>query len=76
MFSVASPCSTTIPNRGDHQGLHTGTYVDPKAGEITVDELASTWLTGKAGTVKRKYYMDLQTAYRLHVQPAWGVTAD
>lgn len=55
------------------QGLHAGTYVDPKAGEITVDELAPTWLAGKAGAVKRKYYMDLQTAYRIHVQPVWGL---
>ena len=55
------------------QGLRAGTYVDPKAGEITVDELASTWLAGKAGAVKRKYFMDLQTAYRIHVSPVWGL---
>lgn len=49
-----------------------GTWVNPAKGQTTVNELAVTWLQGKQGVSKPKYYADLKSAWRVHVQPKWG----
>lgn len=49
-----------------------GTWVNPAKGQTTVNELAVTWLQGKQGVSKPKYYTDLKSAWRVHVQPKWG----
>lgn len=50
-----------------------GTWVNPAKGQTTVNELAVTWLQGKQGVSKPKYYADLESAWNVHVQPKWGV---
>ncbi|TPF92213.1 integrase [Bifidobacterium sp. UTBIF-68] len=52
--------------------LNDGNYVDPRAGLARVDMLAKTFLTGKKGAVKPKYYTDLESAWENHVKPKWG----
>lgn len=47
-------------------------YVDPANGKATIDMLGRKWLEGKRGIVKPKYYTDLESAWRNHVQPQWG----
>ncbi|MEE1296955.1 MAG: tyrosine-type recombinase/integrase [Bifidobacterium sp.] len=49
-----------------------GTWVDPQNGRTTVGRLGPTWLTSKKGTVKDNYWHNLETAWRVHVEPRWG----
>jgi integrase len=52
----------------------TGTYVAPKLGMITVGELAPVWLSRKESDVAPSNYRTLESAWRIHVKPAWGNT--
>ena len=52
----------------------TGRYVAPSLGLITVGELAPAWLTRKDSDVAPSNYRMLESAWRIHVQPAWGAT--
>jgi integrase len=51
-----------------------GTYVAPSLGMITVSELAPAWLARKESDVAKSNYRMLESAWRIHVQPAWGTT--
>jgi hypothetical protein len=50
----------------------TGTYVAPSLGMITVGELAPAWLSRKESDVAPSNYRTLESAWRIHVKPAWG----
>jgi integrase len=52
----------------------TGSYVAPSLGMITVSELAPAWLSRKQSDVAPSNYRMLESAWRIHVQPAWGTT--
>lgn len=47
-------------------------YIDPHGGRTLIDDLGETWLKGKRGAIKPKYYGDLESAWRVHVKPQWG----
>lgn len=47
-------------------------YVDPAKGKALVRGLGIKWLKSKRGVVKPKYYGDLESAWRNHVEPKWG----
>lgn len=49
-----------------------GIYVDPANGRTLVSDLIGPWLEGKRGVTKPKYYGDLESAWRVHVEPKWG----
>lgn len=51
--------------------LHDGTYIDPREGEITVGMLAPAWLKAKS-VHKPTYVRDLESAWRVHVEPRWA----
>ena len=50
----------------------TGAYCDPRAGRITVAELAPTWLHIKAGVVKPKTFAGYESLLNVQVLPRWG----
>ena len=50
----------------------TGAYVAPTLGRITVAELAPNWLARKKTFVAASHYRTLESAWRVHVKPAWG----
>lgn len=52
----------------------TGQYVAPSLGMITVGELAPAWLSRKESDVAPSNYRTLESAWRVHVKPAWGAT--
>lgn len=52
--------------------VHDGDYIDPQLGKISVNQLAATWLEGKKGAVKPKYWGNLESSWRVHVKPKWG----
>jgi integrase len=52
----------------------TGTYVAPKLGMVTVGELAPAWLSRKESDVARSNFRMLESAWRVHVEPAWDTT--
>ena len=52
--------------------VNDGDYIDPQLGKVSVNHLAATWLEGKKGTVKPKYWGDLESSWRVHVAPKWG----
>ncbi|WP_344785083.1 tyrosine-type recombinase/integrase [Microbacterium kribbense] len=49
-----------------------GTYVDPTTGRVTVEELATDWLAFQAAVLKPSTVHGLNSAWRVHVAPAWG----
>lgn len=52
--------------------VNDGDYIDPQLGKVSVGSLAATWLEGKKGAVKPKYWGDLESSWRVHVAPKWG----
>jgi integrase len=50
----------------------TGEYVAPSLGRITVDELATDWLSRKKQATAPSHYRMLESAWRVHVKPKWG----
>ncbi|MGN6607171.1 MAG: tyrosine-type recombinase/integrase [Jatrophihabitans sp.] len=53
--------------------LQTGTYVDPKAGRITVGEWAQLWLDSKVD-LKPSTRRDYESLLQAHILPTWGAT--
>jgi integrase len=51
----------------------TGDYIDPAKGKVTVGSLAERWLALKSKK-KASYQRDLESAWRIHVQPYWSAT--
>jgi integrase len=51
----------------------TGEFIADKAGRITVDELAPAWLARKEQATAPSNYRMLESAWRVHVQPVWGL---
>jgi integrase len=49
-----------------------GEYVAPSLGRATVGELADRWLARKQRATAPSHYRMLASAWRVHVQPAWG----
>lgn len=49
-----------------------GEYVQPSLGRIMVAELASGWLARKEVSTAPSHYRMLESAWRVHVKPAWG----
>ena len=52
--------------------VNDGDYIDPQLGKVSVNHLAATWLEGKKGAVKPKYWGNLESSWRVHVKPKWG----
>jgi len=52
----------------------TGEFVSEAAGRITVAELAPDWLTRKESATAKSNYRMTESAWRVHVEPAWGST--
>ena len=52
----------------------TGTYASTSLGMITVGELAPAWLSRKESDVAPSNYRTLESAWRIHVEPAWATT--
>lgn len=50
----------------------TGDYIAPSLGRITVDELSADWLARKKQATAASHYRMLESAWRVHVKPAWG----
>lgn len=50
----------------------TGNYVAPALGQITVGELGPAWLARQAHH-KESWAARLESVWRVHVEPAWGV---
>jgi integrase len=56
--------STTVAaNRGE--------YVDPNSAKATIGELGTEWLANQLH-LKPSSFRPLETAWRIHVEPAWG----
>lgn len=51
--------------------IHSGGYIEPTAGKITVNELGEPWLA-RQGHMKENTLRDVKSAWRNHVQPVWG----
>ena len=55
--------------------LATGTYVAPRAGLMTVEEVYTSW-SASQGHLARKHVSDAATAHGvIHVRPRWGKTS-
>jgi len=50
----------------------TGSYIPPRLGHITVDELGPVWLERKRATSTASWAHSLDTTWRVHVSPRWG----
>lgn len=50
-----------------------GTYVAPSLGRVTATELAPEWLARKKESTAPSHYRTLESAWRVHVEPRWGV---
>ncbi|MHC2999964.1 tyrosine-type recombinase/integrase [Microbacterium sp. HJ5] len=48
-------------------------YIDPTDARITIDELGSTWIEDQTAVLKPSSIHPLESAWRIHVQPEWGV---
>ena len=51
--------------------LTTGTYIEPKAGEVTIATLGASWL-GRQTHLKPSSLRPVEIAWRVHVLPRWG----
>lgn len=50
-----------------------GEFVSPEDGRATISQLGIGWLAAKKGTLKPSTYSTLETSWRIHVQPQWGM---
>lgn len=50
----------------------TGEFIPETAGRITVGELAGPWLDRKRHATAPSHYRTLESAWRVHVKPAWA----
>ena len=53
----------------------TAAYIAPSLGRITVGELAADWLARKKQATAPSHYRTLESAWRVHVKPAWGTVS-
>lgn len=53
--------------------IDSGGYVAPARGRVKVSDLASEWLTRKKATTEPSHSRMLDSAWRIHVEPAWGL---
>lgn len=51
----------------------TGEYVSPTTGKVTVGSLGPAWLERKQGVIKPSAYRSIESNWRLHVEPRWGI---
>lgn len=49
-----------------------GAYIAPGESRVTVGELGAAWLTAHAIAVKPSTFHSDESAWRVHVEPAWG----
>jgi integrase len=49
-----------------------GEYVNPSDARITVNELGQEWLSNRRSDLKPSTFRSIDSAWRIHVQPAWG----
>ncbi|AKV86546.1 MULTISPECIES: tyrosine-type recombinase/integrase [Microbacterium] len=49
-----------------------GAYIAPGESRVTVGELGAAWLTAHAVAVKPSTFHSDESAWRVHVEPAWG----
>lgn len=49
-----------------------GAYIPPGESRVTVGELGAAWLTAHAIAVKPSTFHSDESAWRVHVEPAWG----
>ena len=49
-----------------------GAYIAPGESRVTVGELGTSWLTAHAIAVKPSTFHSDESAWRVHVEPAWG----
>lgn len=49
-----------------------GEYVAPSLGRVTVGELGPAWLLRQKGHMKPSGFRSYESAWRVHVEPAWG----
>lgn len=54
------------------QQIHSGNYISPKMGAITLAEVAKPWLAEKKVTLKPSSYRVYELSWRNHVEPAFG----
>ncbi|WP_169583218.1 MULTISPECIES: tyrosine-type recombinase/integrase [Microbacterium] len=47
-------------------------YIDPTDARITVGELGAIWMTDQSAVLKPSSVHPLESAWRIHVEPAWG----
>lgn len=50
-----------------------GGFIDPQAGRVTVGGLWPAWIAKKRVSSKASYVESLERAWRVHVEPKWGV---
>lgn len=53
-----------------------GAYIDPQAGRRLVEDFWEPWLAAKKTKAKPSYIKSLEDAWRVHVEPQWGMTLD
>lgn len=51
-----------------------GDFVDPRYGKLTVESFSAGWLAIKKKKLKPSAYAPLESAWRIHVRPKWGLT--
>ena len=52
--------------------LISGAYIDPVHARATVSDLGTEWLEGQMAVLKPSSMHSLESAWRVHVRPAWG----
>lgn len=55
--------------------INEGTYVEPSASDVSIGVLGPRWLASKKSVSKPTYWRDLESAWRVHVEPRWGKVA-
>ncbi|WAC92259.1 tyrosine-type recombinase/integrase [Mycobacterium sp. Aquia_213] len=49
-----------------------GEYISPTLGRVTIGELGPAWLERRQGHMKPSGFRSYESAWRVHVEPAWG----
>jgi hypothetical protein len=59
----------------NHSRINRGEFVAPAKGRIKMADLAPGWLERKKATTEPSHSRMLDSAWRVHVEPAWGAVA-
>lgn len=51
----------------------TGSYIDPQAGKRRLEDFWEPWIAAKKTKAKPSYIESLERAWRIHVEPKWGL---